>query len=190
MIARKLLVIVLLAVLAGCAAPPLKVGPGEVVVGKMALSIDEAWNHLPAIDRPWTLWTTDGAVLDELRFWSGLKDGEALAPSLHNDQRPLSFKRTMQAHELAALFASLHQRERCTFALESLEPADFVGEQGVRFRYSLLRYHDHVRLSGVAWAAVHDGELYAITFTAPRLGFFARHEKRVEQIARSARLKR
>jgi hypothetical protein len=46
-----------------------------------------------------------------------------------------------------------------------------------------------VRVSGVAWGAVRNNELYAMTFTAPRLGFFVRHEKRVEQIAKSARLK-
>jgi len=186
---KTLAAIVMLLALAGCAVPPVKVEPGEAAVGKMTLSIDSAWNHLPAVDRPWTLWTIDGVVIDELRFWSGLKDGEALAPSSHREQRPLSFKRTMQAHELVALFASLHARERCSFTLEQLEPADFVGVKGVRFRYSLLRYHDEVRLSGVGWAAVRDGELYAMTFTAPRLGFFARHEKRVEQIAKSARLK-
>jgi hypothetical protein len=186
---KKLLAIVALVALVGCAAPPVKVGPGEAVVGKMTLSIDSAWNHLPAIDRPWTLWTTDGVVIDELRFWAGLKDGEALAPTSHNEQRPLSFKRTMQAHELVALFASLHARERCTFMLEALEPADFVGGKGLRFRYTLERYHDHVKLSGVGWAAVRDGELYAMTFTAPRIGFFARHQTRVEQIAKSARLK-
>jgi hypothetical protein len=186
---KKLLALFMLVVLVGCAAPPVKVEPGEAVVGKMALSIDSAWNHLPAIDRPWTLWTLDGVVIDELRFWPGLKDGEALTPATHRDQRPLNFKRTMQAHELVALFASLHARERCTFTLEALEPAEFVGVKGLRFRYSLERYHDHVKLSGVGWAAVRDGELYAMTFTAPRLGFFARHEKRVEQIAKSARLK-
>ncbi len=70
-----------------------------------------------------------------------------------------------------------------------LEPADFLGGKGFRFRYTVVRKADDVRLSGVAWGTVRDNELFALTFTAPRAGFFARHEKRVEEIARSARLK-
>lgn len=189
---KKLLGIVAVAVLAGCAVPAVKVGPGPTVVGeRIMVSIDEAWNHLPgfSLRRPWTVWTADGVAIDELRFWAGLKEGESIAPAEGSDRRPLGFKATMQPHELVALFASLHTRDGSTFTLERLEPADFVGVKGFRFRYALMRYHDDVKLAGVGWAAVRNGELYAMTFTAPRVGFFPRHEKRVEQIAKSARLK-
>jgi hypothetical protein len=187
---KRLLWIVVAFALAGCAIPAIKVGPGSTVVGdKMTLSIDSAWNHLPTSRYPWTVWTADGVAIDELRFWPGLKDGEALAPTANGDQRPLNFKATMQAHELVALFGSLYARDGSTFTLDKLEPADFVGVKGFRFRYSVVRYYDDVKLSGVAWAAVRNNELYAMTFTAPRIGFFPRYEKRLEQIAKSARLK-
>ena len=148
---RLPLALLLAAALAGCSVPPVKVGPGDTVVnGRLALAIDSAWNHFPAIDRPWTLWTADGVAIDELRFWAGVKEGQPLAPP-ERDRRPLAFRSTMQAHELVALFGSLHTREGCTFTLDRMEPADFVGVPGVRFRYSLLRYYDDVRLSGVGF---------------------------------------
>jgi len=46
-----------------------------------------------------------------------------------------------------------------------------------------------MHISGVAWAAVINNELFAMTFTAPHLGFFPRHLPKVEQAAASARLK-
>jgi hypothetical protein len=176
--------------LAACATKPMKVGPGEAVVAdKVALRIDGAWNQLPTQMGPWTLWTHDGLALDELRFWTGLKDGEAIASPMGKDQRPLAFKASMQPHELVALFGSLHSRDGSAFTLDRLEPAEFVGAKGFRFQYTVVRKTDDVKLSGVGWGAVHNNQLYAMTFTAPRAGFFGRHEKGVEQIAKSARLK-
>jgi hypothetical protein len=87
------------------------------------------------------------------------------------------------------LFASLQARDGSAVTLEKVEPAQFVGVPGVRFRFSALRPADDMRLSGVGWAAVRGGQLYAMTFVAPRIDFFARHEAQVEQIAKSARAK-
>ena len=41
--------------------------------------------------------------------------------------------------------------------------------------------------SGVGYGTVSKGELFALLYAAPRLGFFPRHKDKVEQIARSAR---
>ena len=43
--------------------------------------------------------------------------------------------------------------------------------------------------SGVGFGTVAKGELYAMLYAAPQLGFFARHQRSVEQMARSAKLK-
>ncbi len=64
-----------------------------------------------------------------------------------------------------------------------------MGAPGFRFEFSGIRKIDDVRLAGVAWAVVRNGELYAITYTAPRLAFFGQHLKSAEAIAASARLK-
>ena len=189
-VGRRLLVVAAVVACAGCAIP-FEVNEGEatVVGGAMVVTADKGWNHMAVIDRPWTTWTHDGPAIDELRFWAGMNDGEAIAPTAHDDQRPLNFRRTMQPHELVALFASLQARDGSAVTLQKVEPARFVGVQGVRFRFSMLRLSDDMRLSGVGWAAVRGDQLYAMTFVAPRLDFFARHEAQVERIARSAKAK-
>jgi hypothetical protein len=176
--------------LAGC-ANVVKVGPGETVVAnRVAVNIDGAWNqlNLPGSSVAAT-WTQDGITLDLLQFYVGVKDGDTLAPTANKEQRPLVFKASMQPHEIVALFQGIYTRDGSTFTLERLDPAEFLGGKGFRFQYTVVRKFDDVKLSGVAWGSIRNNELHALTFTAPRAGFFPRHEKRVEQIAKSARLK-
>jgi hypothetical protein len=189
---RLLAALAFVVVLAGCASSGMvKVSPGETVVGdRVALTIEGAWNQLSIPGSGSTAtWTQDGIPLDLLRFYVALKDGQALGGSGAKDQRPLTFKSTMQPHEIVSLFQGLYARDGSTFTLGKLEPAEFMGAKGFRFQYTVVRKSDDVTLSGVAWVVVQGHELYAMTFTAPRVGFYARHEVDVERIAKSARLK-
>jgi hypothetical protein len=187
---QGLCALILAAACAGCAIP-FEVYEGEATVGgAMVVTADKGWNRMVVVDRPWTAWTHDGAVIDELRFWAAIPEGQPIAPPDNREQRPLSFRHTMQAHDLVALFASLQARDGSAVTLEKMEPALFVGVPGVRFHYSVLRSSDDMRLAGVGWAAVRGEQLYAMTFVAPRLAFFARHEAQVERIARSAKAMR
>jgi hypothetical protein len=79
--------------------------------------------------------------------------------------------------------------EGSEFKLLKLEPSAFGGEKGFRFEYALTRKADGVTLSGFGYGTVSKGELFALVYQAPRLTFFSRHKDRVEQIARSARVK-
>ena len=44
-------------------------------------------------------------------------------------------------------------------------------------------------LGVLGWGAVRNGELFVITYTAPRLAFFQRHLASAEAIVKSARLR-
>jgi hypothetical protein len=187
-IARRTL-LVAAAGLASACANVAKVSTGENLVGdRVMLKLDAAWNQVNAGQRKSVLWTQDGIPLDALEFWVGIKDGDALA-EVTRDKRPLNFKAGMAPHELVALFEGLYGHDGSTFKLLKLAPADFLGGKGIRFEYEVLRKADDVATLGVAWALVQGNELFAMTFTAPRLGFFARHLPKVEQAAASARLK-
>jgi hypothetical protein len=184
------LVLAVAAAAAGGCAIPIEVGEGETATaGAMTVVAESGWNHLAVIDRPWTTWTHDGSVIDELRFWAAMNDGQAVGPD-DPEQRPLTFRRTMQPHELVALFAGLQARDGSVVTIEAMEPAPFVGVPGVRFRFAVLRSSDDVRLTSVGWAAVRDDQLYAMTFMAPRLDFYERREAEVERMAQSARARR
>ncbi len=181
--------LVLTLALAGCANVA-KVSTGDVLVdGRIAMTLDAAWNqvNLPGRSKP-VLWTQDGVTIDALEWWVGIADGQNLM-ELGKDKRPLTFRASMDGHELVALFEGWYGRDGSTFTLDKLEPTEFLGGKGYRVDYTVLRKADEVRVRGMAWIAVRNSQLFAMTFTAPRLGFFPRHQAKVEQAARSARLK-
>lgn len=178
-----------LIVLAGCANVA-KVSTGDALVdGRLQLNLDAAWNqvNLPNVSRP-LLWTQDGITVDALQLWFGIRDGQTLI-ELPKTQRPLVFKAGMTPHEVVSLFEGFHARDGSSFKLDRLAPATFLGGAGVRFDYTVVRKSDDVRVSGVGWAVVRDGELLAMIFVAPRLGFFPRHVAKVEHIAATARMR-
>lgn len=178
--------------LAGCAQVT-RVASGDVVVEqRLTVTPDRPWNQFErALGDDIPTWTQDGITVDALKFYVGLKDGALIAPtpSEPKGQTPLAFRSTMQATEVVALFERLYSRGGSTFTLERVVPTTFVGAPGFRFEFSSIRKSDDVRLRGVGWFAVRGGELFAITFTAPRLAFFPRDEAPAEAVAKSARLR-
>jgi hypothetical protein len=175
--------------LAGCANVALVPAGETVVAGKVSLRLDDAWNQLNLPNRHDVTWTMEGLTVDQLVFYVDVKPGDHIGPPAVKEQRPLQFKAGMQPHEIVALFEGLNSRDGSAFTLDKLEPADFMGEKGFRFQYTVVRKFDSVRLSGEGWGAVHQGDLYVMTYTAPRAGFFPRYALKVEQIAKSARFK-
>ena len=187
---KLLFTLAVAAFLAGC-AQIVKVGPGEVLVGnRLAVQADAAWNQFANAPGggPQTVWTIDGTPLDALQFFVGLKDGALIAPQ-PKDTRPLQFKAAMQPHELTSLVQGLFSQDGSAVTMGKVEPVEFLGGSGTRMEFSVLRKIDDVNLRGVAWVAVRDNQLFALTFTAPRLGFFPRHQARVEQLVRTLKLK-
>lgn len=181
----------LASLLAGCAAVS-KVETGQVAVReRMLVQVASPWNRFErgqSDDTP--IWTQEGITVDALQFYVGVKDGQLIAPTPREGKlAPLAFKSSMQAADIVALFQSLQTRDGSTFQLDKLEPVDFVGTRGFRYEFSVVRKLDDVRLRGVAYGAVQRGELYLISYTAPRLAFFNKYAAQVEAIARSASIK-
>ena len=178
--------------LAGCAAVS-KVNTGDSLIrDRLSVTVDTAWNKFErGVGDNTTVWTVEGITIDALQFYVGLKNGELIAPTPREGKGmlPLAFKSDMQPADIVSLYQGLLTRDGSAFTLDKLEPASFVGTNGFRFEYSLTRKIDEVRLRGVAWGAVRNGELFLINYSAPRLGFFARHIGQVEKLAASARVK-
>ena len=179
--------------LAGCVSVA-KIESGERTVGdRLSVSLSGAWNHVNAPGMgPAQTWTMEGLPVDQLLIYSGLKDGEAVhATGMGADSRKqiFSFRSKMQPDEIAALFEGMLTRDGSSYRLVKLEPATFGGAKGFRFEYALTRKIDNVQLSGVGYGAVSKGELFAMVYQAPRLAFFSRHARTVEEMAKSARVK-
>lgn len=178
--------------LVGCAQVT-KIGPGEAVVGeKIGVPVDSGWNQFGGQfggSNAVALWTTEGLAIDQLNFYVGVKDGALIAANPGKEQRPLAFKATMQPHEVVALFEAFYTRDGSSFKLDKLEQTDFLGQRGWRAQYTVVRKIDDVKLSGSAWATVRSGELFALTFTSPSIGFYPRQIAKVEKAALAARFK-
>jgi hypothetical protein len=113
----------------------------------------------------------------------------APTPSEPKGLAPLAFKSAMTPAEVATLFQNLRARDGSTFSLDRIEPHGWPGGDGFRVEYSVARRTDDLRLQGVAWGVVRNGELFISSYSAPRLTYFARYRPRAEAIAKSARLK-
>lgn len=179
-------------VVAGCAQVS-HVATGQVLVReRLLVDVDKAWNQFEfTLDDGTPTWTQEGVTVDALKFYVGLKNDALIAPTPSEPKGvpPLAYKAGMQAADIVALFEKLYSRGGSTFKLDKVTPETFVGVPGYRFEFSSIRQADDVRLKGVGWFAVRDGELWAITYTAPRLAFFPAGIGSAEAVARSARIK-
>ena len=188
----RVLALGLVLALAGCAVVS-KVETGETVVrNRLVVQVATPWNRFEQGQADNTAtWTVEGLYVDALQFYVGIKDGQLIAPTPgdRKDVQPLAFKASMRPADIVSLYQSLLTRDGSSFTLDRIEAAEFVGSPGFRFEYSLVRKVDDVRLRGVAWGAVRNGELFLINYSAPRLAFYAKHAAEVETIARSARVK-
>ena len=185
---RVFLVAIVLA-LGGCASVS-KVESGDQAVGeRLVVTLEGAWNHVDAPGLgPAQTWTMEGLPIDQLLVYSGVKDGQVVHPEGGGKRKSFAFRSGMQPEEIVAMFEGMLTRDGSTFKLVKLEPSAFAGK-GFRFEYQVTRKADNVQLSGVGFGAVSKGELFAMLYVAPRMTFFPRHQARIEQMARSARLK-
>jgi hypothetical protein len=175
--------------LTGCVTPVMTMQSGEQGVGdRLVITLDGSWNRVRSTG-PAQQWTMEGLPIDDLYVYSGLKDGEAIHALGRGSSRPFVFRSTMRPDEIISLFEGMLTRDGSKFQLTKSEPATFGGAKGYHFEFKLVRKVDGVELSGLGYGAVSNGELFAIVYLAPRLTFFARHQARVESIARGAVIK-
>jgi len=184
-------IVLALVLLAGCAQLS-KVSSGDVAIRqRLLVRVDNPWNQFDRIAGDTTpTWTQEGISVDTLRFHVALKDGELIAPTPPEPkgQKPLAFKASMQPSEVISLYEAYYSRGGSTFKLEKVGPATFIGQPGFQFEFSSVRKTDEVQLRGMGWGAVRNGELFVITYTAPRLGFYQRGIGSATAIAKSARV--
>ena len=194
---KRLLLLVLALVLAACTTIA-KVEGEQVVNDKLMVQVPAAWNKIndPWSDEPYDTWTQEGMPLDHLRLWGGVQPGQPLMakPTVffrgpgEKDKRVPTFRAGMPPDQIVSLFESLYATSG-TMQLTRVEPAQFAGEKGVRFEFTLARRGDDLLMNGIGWAAVRGDALYAATFVAPKLAFYERLRPMAEQVVASARIK-
>jgi hypothetical protein len=177
-----------LLLLAGCATPA-TFDSGPVTIQERLVVDSTGWNRFAESAPAGTeFWTVDGIALDRLRFFVGIGAGETLAKAL--GKRPLpAFRAGLSPHEIVELYEAFTTEDASSFELVRLSPAPFLGTEGFRFEFDLMRRLDQLALRGVGYGAVVDGRLYLVIYSAPKLHYFAKHLPAAEAAVRSARVR-
>ncbi len=168
----------LLLYLAGCAAYSL-VPPSRYAVGE-AYSVDPqiAWSKLSQSDVE--IWTVDGPLLQSLRLYAGIEDGEAL---FQDDTEDLPvFRDDMLAGEVVELIVDSITREGASGVRSSnLRPAPFGGQPGYRVDLEFVS-DTGLEMRGLAAGAVTDGRLHLILYVGTASHYFSKHERAVDRL--------
>jgi len=169
-----------LAIQSGAALAGWKIMPKAqpVAVAKSAMTVTPAsdwnrWSERPS--KRGETWTLDGVALNELSFFGGIAQGEAIYRERNKKDEPLpKFSRTMLAPDIVQAVEGSHRilLRTSLFAVDTIEPAALGGHAGVRFNYRYTVQDEEVRRKGEARAAVVGGKLYLITFAAPEIHYF------------------
>jgi hypothetical protein len=190
---KKVLALVLAALLAGCAAV-VKVEGEQTVGSKLSLRLPDAWNKLAHPNQPYEVWTQEGASLDQLRFWAGIPAGAEIvklpaASAGMKARRVPTFVTGMSPDQLVSLFEIMYSADGSQVKITKIEPAPFAGANGVRFEFMVTVKRNDLQMRGVGWAAVRNNELYAATYHAPDLAFYGRLAPKAEAVVKTAMIK-
>ncbi len=165
-----------------------------IAVAKSTLTVTPGldWNRASARpSKKGEMWTLDGATLNELSFFAGIAPGETMLKDRRKKDKPLpTFKAKMLAPEIVQLFEATSRitLDTSLFEVDNVEPASFAGHPGVRFTYHFSVQGDDLRRNGEARAAVVNGQLYLINFSAPAIHYFPASIEEVHKVMDSAKL--
>lgn len=164
-----------------------------VTVADSALTVTPSrdWNRLDtSIGKQTETWTVDGEQLNDITFFGGIAHGSPLIRERSKKRDPLpKFYATTLLVEVSELLENTYRtyKKSGSFRMMSVEPAAFLGQDGVAFAYEFVDQDDLTR-RGEARAAIVAGRLYMITFEAPRLHYFAKGIADFHALVDAARL--
>lgn len=145
-----------------------------------------AWSKLSS--GPRESWTVDGPLLNQVRFYNGLIDGDSLREVRAKNTTPIpQFRKSMSPLEIRDfVVASFARDNHLDLTTSGLRPFDFGPDPGFRFEY---RYAtpDGLRKRGVVVGTVYEGRLFLIAYSAPEVYYFDRYLATVERMIGSLR---
>ncbi|WP_326524044.1 hypothetical protein [Sphingomonas sp.] len=153
-----------------------KATPVAVAKSAMTVTPGEDWNRWSV--RPskrGETWTLDGVSLNQLQFFAGVLPGEAIYRERSKKDEPLpKFDAGMLAPEIVRAVEGSHRilLRTSLFEVGEVAPTRLGGHPGVRFTYSYSVQDEDVRRQGEGRAAIVEGKLYLVTFTAPAIHYF------------------
>ena len=135
-------------------------------------------------------WTRNGTGLDELGFYTGIRDGLALfrVPGLRIGDMPV-YRARMTPNDIQDLVvASLEKKRMQNVRVGALRPCPFGSAQGFCFDLTLAN-EEGLEMRGRAIASARGGVLDLLIFTAPSQFYFAEVSPAVDRIFGSIEVK-
>lgn len=166
----------------------------RVAVAKSEMTIDPPidWNRQQSRPgRNAEAWTLDGIPLNEVTFYGGIEGGKALFKEVDKKNRPLPvFRPTMLTPDVVQLFEASYRIAggSSLFEVGAVEPAEFAGHKGFRFRYAFTLEGEEVKRLGEGAGAVVGGKLWLITYEAPAIHYFDHNLADYRALVASARI--
>ena len=119
MTTQRLVCVLVLALLGGCATGYTKVEPGIVAYADFQVETSQAWNLAPRVAVPSSrkesrVWTQDGLLLDRLMIIPGVGEGETIFKLASKEQALPVFNAKMLPNEIEQLLTMIRfdQREK------------------------------------------------------------------------------
>ena len=163
-----------------------------VAESTMTVKPSRSWNRLDGRLGKFTeTWTLDGAPLNDVTFFGGIAPGTPLIRERNRKTQPLPrFTSETLLIEVPELLETTIRTSQDvgTFEMTAVEPAPFMGKEGVMFTYQFVDA-DELPRRGEAYAAIVGGKLYMMTYEAPRLHYFERSLNDFRALVQSAQLK-
>jgi hypothetical protein len=182
---RKFILTSILAIsVAGCAAVA-KVEKGRVNIdGVYTVQNDAEWASIKLGNMH--LWTLDGPALQQLRFITGVEDGETMFAS-NNPEKLAKFRGTMNELEVVEFF----QASAAALGIQSMNtskmrPVQFGTKPGFRFDFDYLTKNG-LAMAGFATGAVFEKKLYMIFYVGTRQHYFDKRREEAQRVMESVR---
>jgi len=135
-------------------------------------------------------WTQHGTGLDELAFYTGIKDGQPLfrTPGVRIGEMPV-YRARMTPNDIQDLVvASLGKKKMQNVRAGPLRPCPFGSAQGFCFDLTLAN-DEGLEMRGRAIASARGGVLDLLVFTAPAQFYFTQVSPAVDRIFASIQVK-
>lgn len=165
----------------------------KIAKGAFSANPETRWNRLQQRDGPFQeVWTIDGDRLNRIVFYGGVPVGEPLLKERDKKRDPLpDVTGNMLLPDIPLLLERTY-RTKYGIAIMSIgrqEPATLDGRPAIAFEYQFVEPEYEVETKGEAIAALHDGQLYIVTFEAPAVHYFDRDVQKFRDLVQTLSLK-
>ncbi len=135
------------------------------------------------------IWTVDGPSINHLTFYSAIRSGEPMLVVPNSDvELPVWRTGMTEPDVMEFVEGSLAKANKLPFIeTENLRPHTFLGQPGFAFEFNLVN-QKQLEIRGLVIGTQAGGVLRMMTYTAPKLHFFAKDEASARAIAATAQL--